>query len=246
MSPTSSARHCTAMAPCPAWGSTSSGSRMSVSRSIQPNRSMAATATTTAATEPSSPRDTRRSMFPRISVKTRSGRAVGQLARRRAEPVAMRPPGGSRPRCTRPARRGDRLAAGRRPARVRATWSTVMSLAECTAASARPSATAASTSVTKTPWPADLIERCRKVVAPGPDDHASRPPSPDARRRRASATRSVWRSAKGDPRVARRSGRHACDPKDRRGCAVPRRGAHRAAYPPSPSRAWWARAASWP
>ena len=28
-----------------------------------------------------------------------------------------------------------------------------MSLAECTAASARPSATAASTSVTKTPWP---------------------------------------------------------------------------------------------
>ena len=147
----SPARHCTAMAPCPAWGSRSTGSRMSVRRSVQPNRSMAATATTTAVTEPSSPRLTRRSMLPLISVKLRSGRRLASWARRRAEPVAMRPPGGRsrRRHPTRPSRGSARSGTAARTSP--STMTEVMSLAEWTAASARPSATAASTSVTKTP-----------------------------------------------------------------------------------------------
>ena len=55
---------------------------------------MAAMATTTAVTDPSSPAATRRSMLPRSSVKTRSGRRKANWARRRADPVAIRPPGG--------------------------------------------------------------------------------------------------------------------------------------------------------
>ena len=55
---------------------------------------MAATATTTAETSPSSATATRRAMFPRRSVNTRSGRSAASWARRRAEPVATSAAGG--------------------------------------------------------------------------------------------------------------------------------------------------------
>ena len=61
---------------------------------VQPSRSRAATATTTAATVPSSPRPTRRAMLPRSSTKVRSGRRLASWARRRAEPVATSAAGG--------------------------------------------------------------------------------------------------------------------------------------------------------
>ena len=64
--------------------------------------------------------------------------AAGRQARQRGSP---------------PGRRGGRPGAAPRPRTRCGGMVEGMSLAECTAASARPSVTAASTSVTKTPWP---------------------------------------------------------------------------------------------
>ena len=70
-------------------------------------------------------------------------------------------------------------------------------------------------------------------------------------RRNSVATMSVWRRASGDPRVARRMVRTAVTIpwprlRGRRGCAAPRRAARPVGSRRSPSRAWWARGASWP
>ena len=114
---------------------------------------MAATATTTAATSSDSPMATRRAMFPRSWVKTRSGRSQAIWARRRADPVATSAPGtrSARVEPTRPSRGSAR--GGTAPSTRSGGITEGMSFAECTAASARPSRTAASTSVTKTPCP---------------------------------------------------------------------------------------------
>ena len=69
----------------------------------------------------------------------------------------------------------------------------VMSLAECTAASARPSATAASTSVTKTPWPADLVQR-RRATSPSVRTTSTSTVKVRVGRPQGPATRSVWRT----------------------------------------------------
>ncbi len=81
----------------------------------------------------------------------------------------------------------------------------VRSLAECTAASARPSLTAASTSPTKTPCPPMRSSGDEASSSPRVRTTTISTSSPGSDARSASATSSVWRRASGEPRVARRN-----------------------------------------
>ena len=165
---------------------------------------MAATATTTADTVPSSATATRRAMLPRRSVKTRSGRRDASWARRRADPVPTRAPAG-RPASvlpTRPSRASARR--GTAPSTKCTGMTEGMSLAECTAASARPSPTAASTSVTKTPCPPIWSRGADASRSPRVRTTSDSTTRPGWARRRSSETNSAWHRANGEPRVARR------------------------------------------
>ena len=156
----SSARHSTASAPWPTWGTIASGSRTS-------------TDSPPAGTSPTGrwppwppprrpPRRTptaasRVARLPRRPVKVRSGRRLASCARRRAEPVATVDAGGQ---CVEPAadqhvpgigplgeRGQDQAGHGQRRRRRAGPWPSARRRRP------RPATTAACTSLTKTPWP---------------------------------------------------------------------------------------------
>ena len=78
-------------------------------------------------------------------------------------------------------------------------------MAECTAASARPSRSAASTSPTKTPWPPMRSSGVDAFSSPRVRTTTTSISRPGWDARSASATDSVWCRASGEPRVARRN-----------------------------------------
>ena len=103
--------------------------------------------------------------------KVRSGRNHASCARRLTDPVAKRAPGRRSSR-----RAPTRASRGSARSGTHASTSPVgvmegRSLAECTAMSARPSRTAACTSLTKAPCPPRLVDRnVGETVAGGLDD----------------------------------------------------------------------------
>src|SRR4051794_15745552 len=194
----SSTRHSTASAPCPTCGKTTDGSSTSSMTKGRPRRGRAAAATTMASN--SDALASRVSMFPRRPANVRSGRAHASCARRRTEPVPTRAPTG-RPSSVEPtsASRGSSrpgMAAMTSPSGD----SDGRSLAECTAKSARPSSTAAWTSLTNTPWPPISQMATSVRWSPIVDTTTGSTGSP-----RAAATRSVCSRANALARVAARS-----------------------------------------
>ena len=130
----SSARHCTAMAPCPAWGSTSSGIE-DVGEAVHPAQTLHGRHRHHHGGDRAvlAPGDPALHVPPDLG-EAQVRAAVGQLrpapGRAGGDEAARREVGQG---ASRPARRGDRPAAGRRRARVRAPWST-----SCPWPSARP------------------------------------------------------------------------------------------------------------
>ena len=202
----SSARHSTASAPCPTWGTICSTVSTSATRSLRPRRSSAARATTMAPPSGTLPR--RVSTLPAQVVEDEVGPEHGELGpaadRHRWPPVPRAP---DRRAWTRPARRGRRPAAARPPARGRpAAGSDGRSLAECTATSARPSSTACWTSFTNTPWPPMAWRGTSVRTSPVVSTTTSSTSRPGSAARRRSATCCACHRASALPRVARRRG----------------------------------------
>ena len=166
----SPARTCSASAPWPASGSISSGSRRAPISPPSPSRSSPHAARTTAS-RPRSPRlRSRVSMLPRSGSTESVGSSARSCARRRAEAVPTRMPGTERGGA---AERVARiLPGGYAPTASPSVSVEVMSLAEWTATSIRPSSSASSSSLTKTPRLPISPNGLRAVaVAGGRDRH---------------------------------------------------------------------------
>src|SRR4051794_2942767 len=161
-SSSSPARTWSASAPWPASGSITSGSKRCPISAESPSRSSPHAARTTAS-RPRSPRLRRRvSMFPRSGSIESEGSSASSWALRRTEAVPMRMPGLMASAPQRASRGSSRSRYA--PTMSPATSLEVMSFAECTATSMRPSSSASSSSLTNTPrspiWP-NGFERSR-------------------------------------------------------------------------------------
>ena len=188
------------------------------SRCRGPRRSRPHAASTTAS-RPRSPRlRSRVSMLPRSGSTDSVGSSARSCALRRADAVPIRMPGriSDAPHS---ASRGSSLA-GYAPTASPAASVEVMSLAECTATSMRPSRSASSSSLTKTPRlpisPNGRVRSRSPAVVIG-TSAISRPG-----RRSASAARSAWVSASLLPREPTRRSTVAAGGVRRRDAARPR------------------------
>src|SRR5262245_62364093 len=201
----SSARHSTASAPWPTCGGTTAGSSRSAMRYSMPSRSSASAAMTTAATASRSAYASRVAMLPRRPWNVRSGRACASCARRRSDPLATVAPDG-RAASVAPTRASRTSArSGTAPITRPSGVSDGRALAECTATSARPSSTAACTSLTKTPLPPSSqigTSRRRSPLVSTTTVSTSSPGSAFCAR---TATWSACQRASAEPRVATRS-----------------------------------------
>ena len=144
------------MTPWPTAGSDTLGSSSEPMRDSRPRRVRPAAASTMASSSPSSRRFSRVSTLPRKGAMSRSGRAMSSWARRRRLEVPSRAPRGRSASVCAPraisASRGS--ARGSIAARTIPTGSSLgTSFIECTARWARPSASAASSSLMNSPFP---------------------------------------------------------------------------------------------
>ncbi len=212
----SSARDSMAMMPCPTAGMNASASSVSVAASARPSRLRPASASNVASTSPASSLRRRVSTLPRNDTTARSGRSRFTSACRRSDAVPTTAPAGSSPsdfdlRLMKTSRGSSR---GSTAVMMRPSGSAVgMSLAECTARSTSPAASASSISLVNSPLP------------PTSDSGRSRMASPVVRMIRTSMrsgarpwaaarhprTIVAWASASGLPRVPIR---RATEPED--------------------------------
>src|SRR5438128_1329159 len=151
-----SPRHSITSAPCPGAGKLCSGSSIARIRAARPSRLSPAAASTTAWHSPRSSFASRVSRLPRSGFTCRPGKRSRNCASRRRLDVPRMLPGGNASRLalrfdTRQSRGSSLavIAARQKPSGRRIGTS----FAECTARSARPSSSAASSSLTKRPLP---------------------------------------------------------------------------------------------
>src|SRR5829696_6163836 len=196
-------RHSTARAPWATWGSMTSGSSRSVMCPDSPSRSNAVAATTMAST--SAARARRVAMLPRRPSKRRSGRTWASWARRRSDPVATVAPSG-RPSSVVPTR-ASRTSPRSGVAPITSPDGVVegRSLAEWTATSARPSRTAAWTSLANTPLPPSSQMGTSRRRSPFVSTRTISASSPGSAFCSRATTRSACHRARAEPRVATRS-----------------------------------------
>jgi hypothetical protein len=227
----SSSRHSIARAACATCGSITSTSSRSAMWLARPRRSSAVAATTMASWS-AALASLVCHVAPQLhEAQVRAGRRAGPC--RRFEPVATSAPTGRSARVepTRTSRGSPRsgTAASTRPGTV----TDGRSLAECTARSARPSSTAACTSLANTPLPPSsqmgVVEVAGRGCRPGPARPRGRGGRPAAGRRRARSARSPAGGARSSP-GGRSAARHPPRggerrPRGRRGRAAPGRGA---------------------
>src|ERR671923_808167 len=147
--PSSPARTCNASAPCPASGSSSSGSNRRPISASRPRRSSPHAASTTASRPRSSRFRSRVSMLPRRGSMLSPGSSARSWARRRIDAVPTRMPGRTSDAPQSASRGSSRSRYA--PTASPSVSVEVMSLAECTATSIRPSSSASSSSLTNTP-----------------------------------------------------------------------------------------------
>lgn len=147
--------------PAPIGGIIVSGERTSLTTSIRPMRSRPDTARSSASASPAASFSSRRLALPRNGTHSRCGWEAASWAIRRTEDVPIRVPSGSSSRVRPP----GWISASRMSSRLRNAANIVpfgsgrsagTSLTQCTARSASPASSAASTSLVNAPLPSTL------------------------------------------------------------------------------------------
>ena len=203
----SPARTSTATAPWAAAGMKRGACRRSRMRAPMPRRSRPAQASTMASKSPASSLARRVLTLPRRSPMTRSGRCARSSACRRSDEVPTRAPKGS---SSKPAKLLDTKASkgsarSSTAARAKPGSSSIgTSLSECTAASARSSSIATSSSFRNRPLPPISASGWSSTWSPRVVIGTSSTCSPGCASRSSAATCSVCHSASALSRVARR------------------------------------------
>ncbi len=200
----SSSRHCRARMPAPIGGIIVSGERTSLITSRRPMRSSPETASSRASASPAASLASRRLALPRNGTHVRCGWVAASWATRRTDEVPTRAPSGSSssvspPGWTRASRMSSRSRNAANTVPAGSGRSAGTSLTQCTARSASPDSSAASTSLVNAPLPS-TCDRSPSHLSPVVFTGTTSVRTPGWRAANSARTRSTCARAMGESR----------------------------------------------